>query len=102
MFYFKGNVTGTVTSQQFNLPMVIKSFLLVNKSGGSNTVNVKVINDGSINIVPNNLTLAAGDMVDSDHELIMYQLLQIEVTSTGSLDYYFVLDNAPDIAITPP
>ena len=101
MFNFKGTVTGTVTSQAYNLPIVIKSFRLVNVSGGSNTVNVKVINDGDLNIVPKNLTLNAGDMLEDDQENLMLQGVQIEVSSTAALVYNFTLDNIPGVP-TPP
>lgn len=73
--------------------MVIKNFLLTNKSGGNITINIELIGEGNINIVPYNLLLNDGDMVDSDHDIVMPANQQIRVTTTGSLDFYFTLAN---------
>lgn len=91
MWKFFGTVNGSVDSQAKDLPMVIKSFLLTNISGGNINISVTI---GGINILPDNLLLNDGDMVDSDHEILMLANDQISITSTGNLDYFFTIANA--------
>lgn len=96
MTFFEGNISGTDTSPQYALPMSVKNFSLVNKSGSVITVNVSIIGGAEINIVPYDLQLMAGDMArDNEADFVIPANSQIKVSSTGLLSYYFTLENLP-------
>lgn len=89
---FKGNTSGSITSMVLNIPSVIKSITLVNKSGSTATVNVYVSSnsDGSaVSIVPYNMQLAAGQSYERSDSIQVLAGYAILITTNQSLDYYF-------------
>lgn len=94
MFYFRGNIDTTASSTALSLPSVIKSFSLVNKTGGMLTVNVYVTYGGdNISIMPYNYQLDAAEMYEGTREILLVQDEQIVVETDGEIDFDFTLDN---------
>lgn len=91
---FSGNTTGSILQVAYNIPSTSMSFSLVNKSGGSITVNLYISNGvgTDVSIVPSNLTLDDGDTVYSDSNIRIIAGSSIFITTSGSLDYYISLE----------
>ncbi len=90
---FKGNTTGSIMSQEFDIPAKIRYYTLTNVSGGSITVSMFIIADGSaVHQLPYGLTLDDGDMVVCDDEILLLEAFTINIITSGSLDYYFTLE----------
>lgn len=95
---FKGNTSIEATSDVTELPFTISFFTVANKNAGDTTINVVVQKDlEQISIVPQDLILNKGDMLQATDEQVMLAGSQIKVTTTASVDYYFTINN-----ITPP
>jgi hypothetical protein len=89
---FKGNTSGSITTTLLNIPCVVKSITLVNKSGSTATVNVYISSneDGSaVSIVPYNMQLATGNSYERDTDIQVLAGYSILITTNQSLDYYF-------------
>lgn len=94
MFSFRGNITSEATSPSQQLSTLIKSFSLVNKTGGAITVNVYVTYDvAQISVIPYNLSLDANEMYEGTREILLQASQVIVVTTTGELDFDFTLEN---------
>lgn len=91
---FQGNTTGSIKSSALNVPSTIKSFSLTNKSGGAITVSVYIATSDSTNraIIPVSVPLAAGEAYISDTERKVLSNYYILIVTSGSLDYYFSID----------
>jgi hypothetical protein len=91
---FSGNVTGSVLQVAANIPSGVMSFSLVNKSAGTNTVNMYVRDSlgNNISIIPYNLLLDSGDTVFSDSPIKILAGASIFLTVTASLDYYVSIE----------
>ena len=91
---FKGSVNGTATSEAYNLPFKITFFTVANKNAGVTTLNVTVT-DGitDLSIVPQNLLLNQGDMLEGSSEQIIEIGSQIKVASDALVDYFFTIEN---------
>lgn len=95
MWKFQGDINGTVDSPAQSLPMVIQNYRLVNVSGGSISVNVYMITEfGNYAIAPSPQTLSAGQMYSDDNKLLLNTGDQIRLTTTGSINYLFNIENA--------
>ena len=92
---FRGTISGTVDSVAQNLPMKLFAFSIVNNTGGAVTVTAYVVPEGAsaIPITPLNKSLAAGETYMDDEERIMMRGDTIRVTSSGSVGYYFNMEN---------
>lgn len=91
---FRGNTNTTVDSPTYTLPFQITFFTIANKNSGSTTVNVYVRKDSqNISIVPNNLQLSEGDMLEGNSQLVMEAGSNLRITADASVDYYFTIDN---------
>ena len=100
---FKGNTSTSVTSPAYNLPFKIDLFTVANKNAVSTTINMYIINGADqISIVPKDLALSAGDMLQGTYEHLMEGGSQILLQASGSVDYYFTISNVmPDAASIP-
>ncbi len=92
---FKGNIDGIVLSNPINLPSIITSYKLVNKEGGTTTLNVYLVSgESEISIVPFNLELNEGDYAeDTNTNVIVQEGEQIKIDTNGSTDYIFTIEN---------
>ena len=98
MYNWRGNTSAAATTPIQVLPFVINNFSVVNKSGTSITVNISVItSNGTLNIAPYNLTLNIGEMYEEERPILVLSNEQIRITTTGSIDYYFNLNNTPPV-----
>jgi len=88
---YAGNTTTSAVSTELNIPAKIKSFSLVNKTGGAVTVNVSVLyGSTALSIIPLNKSLAAGEAyIYSGEEISLLAGRVIYVLVSGSVDYYF-------------
>lgn len=94
MFSFTGNTTGTVTSSPKNLPTVLESFSITNKTTGNVTVNVyKIRGSGVYCIMPNNLSLGVSEMYEGTRPIVMLATEQVKIQASGSVDYDFTFSN---------
>ncbi len=92
---FKGsNLSGEALSDIYTLPFKISFFTVANKNAGTTIVNVSVT-DGvdDIHIVPNDLELSEGDMLQGTDKQVMEGGKQIKITSDAAVDFYFTLEN---------
>lgn len=96
---FKGkDLNGTALSDIYDLPFNISFFTVANKAGGTVTLNVYVT-DGSndISIVPKDLQLSVGDLLEGNYEQLMDGGNQIKIVSNGTVDYFFTIENIKPI-----
>ena len=89
---FFGNTSTNATSTAYDNPYKITYYNIVNKSGGSVTINVGILYGSTFSIVPYNLVLNSGDAFFSDDKELVLAGHQIFLTTTGSVDYYFSLE----------
>lgn len=97
---FKGkDLNGTAQSDIYTLPFNITFFTVANKAGGPITLNIYVtdgVND--ISIVPKDLILYVGDLLEGNYEQLMEEGNRIKIVSNGTVDYYFTIENVkPDL-----
>lgn len=89
----QGNTSGSITTVGYNIPAVISSFLLINKSGGSITVNVFINTNGTaVNIIPFNLSIASGGSYTWSENIKLNAGAVIAIITSGSLDYYINIE----------
>lgn len=92
---FSGNTTTSATSTAYEIPATIKSYSLVNKTGGAVTVNVSILY-GSTNItIPPSLnkSLSAGEAyVYSGESITLLAGRTVYLLVSGSVDYYFSIE----------
>jgi hypothetical protein len=96
VFQFKGNTSSLAISPQKAVPMLIRDFCLVNKSGATATVNVYLMLEDSsqISILDSPKSLNAGEMYSqSQRQIVMLATDRIKIHSSASMDYVFSLDN---------
>lgn len=91
---FEGNTTGSIKSSALNIPSTIKSFSLVNKTGGAITVTVYIAQSDSTNraIMPLSKSLAAGEAYISDVPILVLSSYYILIIASASCDYYFSIE----------
>lgn len=95
-FIFRGNTSTAATSPQFNLPMQIEGFSLVNKTAAAIGVNVYIIDYNSsaqISVAPYGAQLAANQMYEGTQRIYINPNDQVRVVTNGSTDYYFNMNN---------
>ncbi len=95
---WKGNTSVDIDGDLSQLPFTISFFTIANKNAGTTTINV-FVSDGvdDVSIVPQNLQLSEGDMLEGDSLSIMPANSQIKITTDGSIDYFFTINNVkPD------
>jgi len=90
---FKGNTSTNATSTAYDNPAKILSFSIVNKSGGAITVNVGILSGSTFAIVPYNLAMDAGDILNSDDVILLPVGYQISVVTSGNIDYFFTIES---------
>ena len=102
MWKFSGNITGEILSQQQNLPMVIKNFLLKNKTGGTIGASVYLFNGATnISISPTSNQLTADQLYTLEQDILLEANEQVRLATTGSVDYIFNIENTkPDGTVT--
>lgn len=95
MFPFRGNTSSIAETTQLNLPTVIKNFAIVNKTGGAVAVNVYLV-DGvsSVNISPFSKSIGAGEMYESERQVIVLASEIVRLQVSGSVDYDFNIVNS--------
>lgn len=95
-WHFRGNTSTEAVSSIKDLPMMINSFAIVNKTGGSVNVNVYMINADagtSFSIAPLSGAIASGELYESQREVVMLAGEQVKLMTTGSVDYDFTIKN---------
>lgn len=92
MVIFSGNTSTSALSDAKNIASRLKSFSLVNKSGGSITVSVSILY-GSTNISIYSGDIDAGAAyVHTGEEIGILKERRIYVLVSGACDYYFTLE----------
>jgi hypothetical protein len=87
---FKGTTGSSVSSGTYNVPCEIKTFVIVNKSGGAITLNASIVVGSTlVSLLPYNLVLDTGDTVYEDAPIKILSDFSIYLTTTGNVDYYF-------------
>jgi hypothetical protein len=88
-----GNTSTSATSTAYDIPTKIETYSLVNKSGGSITVTLSVLY-GSTNVTINSQTITSGGVyLYQGDPIVLLADRQIYLLTTGSVDYYFSLDD---------
>lgn len=94
MFKFQGNINGTVLSQPIVLPSTIKNFRLVNISGSSANVTLKVKGSSyEYCVLDSPKVLTSGQMYSEAVDILLYVGEQVSLTTTGSVDYLFNIES---------
>lgn len=90
---FKGNTATTATSTAYNIPSKIISFSIVNKTGGAATVNAGILFGSTVDVIPLNKSLAAGESYFySGSPIFVPANSQIYFTASANCDYYFSIE----------
>jgi hypothetical protein len=89
-----GNTSGSIQSVAYKNPCKIVSFTLVNKSGGSISVNVFIDTGQAVHVIPmNSLVQISGAYIYSGEPIYLLANHSIAVLTTGAVDYYFTLES---------
>jgi hypothetical protein len=93
---FSGSCTTNNTSAAYNITMVIKSFSLANKTGGSVNVTVGIKYGSTFDILYNHPLTASGssgcDYSWSGGDILLPPYNQIFISVSGVTDFYFSID----------
>jgi len=90
---FFGNTSTAAQSTAYNIPSMLISFSVVNKTGGAVTINVGILFGSTYDIIPMNKSLAAGEAyIYSGEPIKIPKNHQISLTASGSVDYYFTIE----------
>jgi len=90
---FFGITATSNTSTAYNIPAKIKSFSLVNKTGGAITVSAGCVFGSGVTYWVFNEPLNAGESyVWPGDEILLLAEYSIFVSASGSCDYYFTLE----------
>lgn len=90
----KGNTSGSISSIPINLPCLIRSIILTNKSAAAITVNCSIVSNAtgvSLSIIPKDNSIAIGGQFVSSTIIEMPAGLNLIISTSGSLDYYISL-----------
>jgi hypothetical protein len=91
---FSGNTSGTTTSDSQDLPNLIESFSVVNKTAGAITFNIyKIESIYNISITPLNKSLGAAEIYESTRPVVLLATELIKVQVSGSTDFDFTISN---------
>lgn len=85
----QGNTAGSIASTAKQIASTIKSYSLVNKSGGSITVSVLIQKTGISTTYVMTKTLALNESYTNNDEIKLLSDYYIIITTSGSVDYYF-------------
>lgn len=91
---FAGNSATSAVSTAYNISSKIKSFSLVNKTGGAITVNVSILyGSTNISIIPMNKSLAVNEAyIYTGEEITLLAGRRIYILVNGSCDYFFSIE----------
>lgn len=92
MNIFRGNTSGTANSQIWDLPMVLNSYTLVNRTGGSINFSIYMINDSDVISVGQGSINSGAYHTDEIPRLVRVNE-NVRLVTTGSTDYDFEFDN---------
>ncbi len=92
MFAFGGQTSSSTSITITDLPVKIISFSLVDRSGATNTVNVQISNTNTC-LIPFDLQLGSHALYESSRVIFLEVGHILQVSSSGTLDFYFTLDN---------
>lgn len=98
MFYWRGNTSSEAFSNPKNLPTVIESFSIFNKTAGTVGVNVySIYGSGIYNISPNSIQLTANQEYVSDRDIVLAANERVKIVTSGEIGYDFTFDNIQPI-----
>jgi len=90
---FFGVTATSETNNPINIPHMIKSFSLANKTGGGITVSIGVVFGSSVTYWLYNKALAAGEnYVWPGEEILVESNYSIFVSASGACDYYISIE----------
>lgn len=90
---FFGNTATAATSTPVNIPTVIESFSIANKTGGAITVSVGFVYGSSVTYILYNKSVNSGDSYIYSGEAITVEAeYSVYVSVSGSADYYFSIN----------
>jgi len=96
---FEGNTSSSAISTAYTIPVEIKSFSLVNKTGGAITANVSILyGSTNISIIPLNKSISANDYFSDTRRILIPTGYQIYVLVSGNCDYYFTLEQPSNVS----
>lgn len=89
-----GNTSGSIRQVVANIPSEIISFILVNKTGGSITATVYIIEEdvSQVAIMPYQVSINANEAFESDTKILVLANRSIHLVVSGSCDYYFTIN----------
>lgn len=92
---FSGSTSTSATSTAYTSPATIKSFSLVNKSGGAITVSASILyGSTNVSIMESSKSLAAGEAYRVDlTNIVLLPNYLIYVLVSGATDYYFTIQD---------
>jgi hypothetical protein len=91
MSVFAGNTSSSAISDSYDIATDIKSFSLVNKTGGTINVTVSILY-GSTNVSVYKGQLSANGSYRDDVPQRLLKERTVYVLTDGSLDYYFTIE----------
>lgn len=86
-----GNTASTYTSVAYNIPAIIKSFSLANKTGGAITATIGVVYGSTFDILFNDALTAGQSYVYSGKDILLPALNRIFISVSGSTDFYITI-----------
>lgn len=89
-----GNTSGSITQVVASIPSEIISFSLVNKTGGSITATVYIVETGvsQTAIMPYQVSIPVNSAYVSDTNVLVMANRSIHLVVSGSCDYYFSIN----------
>ena len=89
----QGTTSGSIMSTAYNIPCVIESFSVYNKTGGAVVVKVGIVVSGSERYMFNINLAAVGTATSSYYESIKVPAsAEIIIVTSGEIDYVVTID----------
>lgn len=86
---FSGVCVASNLSEAYPIPSLIRSFSLVNKTGGGVTVTVGLIYGSTFDILFNEPLAAAGKFIYSGNDILLPANNRIYIAASGATDFLF-------------
>lgn len=86
---FSGVCGSSELSQAYNIPSLIRSFSLANKTGGSVTVTVGLIYGSTFDILYNKSLNSATEFIYTGNDILLPANNRIFIASSGNVDFIF-------------
>jgi len=92
MALFRGNTSATESSEVYKIPATVSQYFITNMTAGAIDIVVGVEDEVPVVFTVLKVTLAADETQMYDIPIVMKVGDKVNITASGSCDYYFNID----------